>query len=246
MPTQKKTDVSPLAQRDVLFDQLATVELRQDEYNAKRHELTAAAQKAEADLAETRVQFVTDEVTSTDVAKATTAREKANAAVTELAPELAAIDTARRRVERQLLALHIRNRAAFEREAEEVSAAAEEALAQLVPHLRTAATAWAEAAGAWTRVNSWIDHVDAPLNDEPLGRVPDFPLTLALNARTRPRPFERNAEGDADLLPTQIAVFKDERKGVEVKAIVGSTLWREYIAAARRFTLVRTEEPNNG
>jgi hypothetical protein len=99
---------------------------------------------------------------SAAVEKAITARETTAAAIAELNDQGTALATAHRKVERQLVALHFRDRAVFEQEAEQESEAAEDALAALGPQLQAAASQWAEAQGAWGRLGRHLYHSDAP------------------------------------------------------------------------------------
>jgi len=238
--------VEPLARRDELLVTLARVDERGDDHDLKHREATAALDDAERTLAEVRIGEVTGGATPTDVQRATTAREKARAALEILAPDRTAIDTARKRTEKALIRLYLQHREAFEAEAERTSRSADEAIAQLAPHLCEAAESWAEAQGAWARLTRWLNHVDAPHLDREhqLGRVPDFPIKLSVGA-VQPRPHERrNGNDTTELIADRIAVFADERKGDQRRAVVGSMLWREMVAESR-FRFLRYEEPRS-
>lgn len=237
------TKTDPLAQRDALLDTLARVDTREDELNARHRELHAAHLAAETTLAQTRIAEVKGEATPAAVERARLARDEAAAAVAELGPENDAAQAVRKQTGRALWKLARKHREEFEAEAEEASAAAVVAVEALAPALREAAQAWAEAQGAWHRLGRQLDPTDAPPLPEGahLGPVPAFPLAVSLDG-VQPRPADRQHDAAVELIADQVAVFQDQRNGREVKAVVGSVLWRDALGAPQRFALLRHED----
>ena len=245
MTAPKKTAaVDPLAERDRLLETLGRIAERGADHSEERRKLQADLDAAEAALATARVADVLGDGSADDVQRCLNLRETAQDSMKGLGGEGKAIEVALKQTDKALINLHIRHRAAFEDEASQASKAADDALAQLGPALRCAAEKWGEAQAHWSRLISWVDHVGAPRLEpaEQLNRVPDFPVKLAIGA-VQPRPYQRRIEGDTtELVPDRIAVFRDKVKDVERKAILGSAIWRDFLALPQ-FEFVRYEEP---
>lgn len=245
--TKTATKVDPIARRDELVELVAQIDAHEDEVGTAHVQAKAALNLAETTLAELRLREVKGEVASAEVQDARIARDEAAAALPDLEREVEpyrrASDKARREARLQLAGLVRRHFEVFAAEAEEASAAAVAAVQQLVPALREAAEAWATAQGAWNRLGRQLNPVEAPPLPENLafGSVPAFPLPASLDA-IQPRPRERRHAESVELIATQVAILRDKRKDCEVRAVVGSFLWRDAVGAPDRFEFVRYED----
>jgi hypothetical protein len=196
--TATPTTTDALAERDALLDQAVTVEGRAVEHRDKQKAAEQARNEAENALAQARIGEARGTATAADVTKATTAREKAAAAVVALHEEGETLIAAQNAIERDLWRLHWHNRPAFEQEAHEAAERAEEALAALADQAQEAAQLWHEANARYLALQRQLMHGSAPaLGDlDPMTyyRPAPFPIDAASITSATPNPFRRPVE----------------------------------------------------
>jgi hypothetical protein len=237
MPTTTKTD--PLAERERLLDVLARIEERDDAVNARRAKAEADLNAAHAELAQLHIAEVRGDATPAAVEKARSEVKRLDAEVEAAATDAHPIAAARRKTEREMLALHKAHRDAFEAEAEDASAAAAAALAELVEPLKAAAQAWFNAQSAWGVLERRLGF---PEDTTP---VPPFPLPVVID-RVQPRPYERRLDTDqvapGEMPVGTVAVFRNVNGEEEVVG-VGSGLYDAFIGPDSTRRLVHYVTP---